>query len=323
MARNARDDIADGRTTLGIELGSTRIKAVLIGSDHAPIAVGAHDWENQFVDRVWTYSTRRGLGRASAVLCRSRCRRGAAVRRRADRGRCARRLGNDARLPGLRRRRRAADAVPDLAEHQHRRGRRKVEPALRAQHPPSVERRPSVPGDPERRRSSRSAPAPDDVGRLRARPTHRGAGARHRRRQWHVPDRHQLGKLRRAAAGPVRPTGRRGRREAVVGRAAAYHPPRRGTGRRTQRTGREADRPDRAPTAGRGDVPARGGRRDRHGRHQLRGSAHRQRQRRNEHLRDGRSRARARGRYTANSIWSRLRPATRWRWCTATTGPAN
>ncbi|MGY1644057.1 xylulokinase [Geodermatophilus sp. SYSU D00703] len=48
--------ITGGRTALGIELGSTRIKAVLIGPDHAPLAVGTHDWENQFVDRLWTYS---------------------------------------------------------------------------------------------------------------------------------------------------------------------------------------------------------------------------------------------------------------------------
>jgi sugar (pentulose or hexulose) kinase len=52
-----RDAITEGRTALGIELGSTRIKAVLTGGeDHAPIAVGSHDWENQFVDGVWTYS---------------------------------------------------------------------------------------------------------------------------------------------------------------------------------------------------------------------------------------------------------------------------
>lgn len=47
--------ITAGRTALGIELGSTRIKAVLIGPDHAPLAVGSCDWENQFVDRLWTY----------------------------------------------------------------------------------------------------------------------------------------------------------------------------------------------------------------------------------------------------------------------------
>ena len=52
----ARADIVSGRGLLGIELGSTRIKAVLISPDGAPIASGSHDWENQFVDRMWTYS---------------------------------------------------------------------------------------------------------------------------------------------------------------------------------------------------------------------------------------------------------------------------
>ncbi len=56
VATQARVDIAEGRTALGIELGSTRIKAVLIGQDYAPLAVGNHDWENQLVDRLWTYS---------------------------------------------------------------------------------------------------------------------------------------------------------------------------------------------------------------------------------------------------------------------------
>jgi sugar (pentulose or hexulose) kinase len=41
---------------LGIELGSTRIKAVLVGPGSAPLATGGHDWENAFVDRLWTYS---------------------------------------------------------------------------------------------------------------------------------------------------------------------------------------------------------------------------------------------------------------------------
>jgi sugar (pentulose or hexulose) kinase len=48
--------IAEGRTSLGIELGSTRIKAVLIGEDHSPIASGDHAWENKFEDGIWTYS---------------------------------------------------------------------------------------------------------------------------------------------------------------------------------------------------------------------------------------------------------------------------
>ncbi len=53
---SARDDIEAGRTTLGIELGSTRIKAVLTGADLQPLAAGGHGWENQYVDRMWTYS---------------------------------------------------------------------------------------------------------------------------------------------------------------------------------------------------------------------------------------------------------------------------
>ena len=52
----AKETIAAGKAILGIEFGSTRIKAVLIGEDNAPIAQGAHDWENQLVDGIWTYS---------------------------------------------------------------------------------------------------------------------------------------------------------------------------------------------------------------------------------------------------------------------------
>ena len=58
-------------TTLGVELGSTRIKAVLVGPDHAPLATGGHDWENSFTDRLWTYpleSAWEGLQAAVAEL---------------------------------------------------------------------------------------------------------------------------------------------------------------------------------------------------------------------------------------------------------------
>ena len=48
--------IAEGKAILGIELGSTRIKAVLIDRDNHPIAQGSHTWENQLVDGLWTYS---------------------------------------------------------------------------------------------------------------------------------------------------------------------------------------------------------------------------------------------------------------------------
>jgi predicted NBD/HSP70 family sugar kinase len=42
--------------TLGIELGSTRIKAVIIDEHHKSIASGSFDWENTLEDGVWTYS---------------------------------------------------------------------------------------------------------------------------------------------------------------------------------------------------------------------------------------------------------------------------
>ena len=47
--------IQSGKTILGIELGSTRIKAVLIGEDHKPIASGSYDWENRYENGVRTY----------------------------------------------------------------------------------------------------------------------------------------------------------------------------------------------------------------------------------------------------------------------------
>lgn len=48
--------IESGKAVLGIEFGSTRIKAVLIGADKAPLASGSHEWENSLVDGIWTYS---------------------------------------------------------------------------------------------------------------------------------------------------------------------------------------------------------------------------------------------------------------------------
>ncbi|EKQ50936.1 MULTISPECIES: FGGY-family carbohydrate kinase [unclassified Clostridium] len=53
---NVKDAIANGRTVLGIELGSTRIKAVLIDENNTPIASGSHDWENKYINNIWTYS---------------------------------------------------------------------------------------------------------------------------------------------------------------------------------------------------------------------------------------------------------------------------
>lgn len=57
MTEKAKATIEEGKAILGIEFGSTRIKAVLIDEDNNPIAQGSHEWENQFVNGLWTYST--------------------------------------------------------------------------------------------------------------------------------------------------------------------------------------------------------------------------------------------------------------------------
>ena len=53
---NAKETIQAGKAILGIEFGSTRIKAVLIDEGNSPIAQGSHEWENSLVDGLWTYS---------------------------------------------------------------------------------------------------------------------------------------------------------------------------------------------------------------------------------------------------------------------------
>jgi sugar (pentulose or hexulose) kinase len=52
----ARNAIINGQTVIGIELGSTRIKTVLIGAANTLLASGSHDWENNYINNIWTYS---------------------------------------------------------------------------------------------------------------------------------------------------------------------------------------------------------------------------------------------------------------------------
>ncbi|WP_341996832.1 ATPase [Microbacterium sp. LWH7-1.2] len=58
MTDAASQAIREGRTALGIEFGSTRIKACLVDADDpaAVLAVGSHAWENRFDGGLWTYS---------------------------------------------------------------------------------------------------------------------------------------------------------------------------------------------------------------------------------------------------------------------------
>ena len=56
METDAKTIIESGKAILGIEFGSTRIKAVLTDPESKPIAQGSHEWENRLVDGLWTYS---------------------------------------------------------------------------------------------------------------------------------------------------------------------------------------------------------------------------------------------------------------------------
>ena len=53
--------IMTGDVVLGIELGSTRIKAVLMGMDFVPLASGSYTWENRFENGYWTYPLEQAL----------------------------------------------------------------------------------------------------------------------------------------------------------------------------------------------------------------------------------------------------------------------
>lgn len=56
MSEAIKNAVSNGKTALGIEFGSTRIKAVLVDERHEPVAMGTHDWENRLENNIWTYS---------------------------------------------------------------------------------------------------------------------------------------------------------------------------------------------------------------------------------------------------------------------------
>ncbi len=69
---DAKTAIESGQTVLGMELGSTRIKGVLIGPDNIPLASGGYGWESTLVDNLWTYSMDEvwaGVSACYANLC--------------------------------------------------------------------------------------------------------------------------------------------------------------------------------------------------------------------------------------------------------------
>ncbi len=68
---NKAQYIASGQAVLGVEFGSTRIKAVLINDQGDILASGGFEWENRYENGVWTYSEQaiwHGLQQAYADL---------------------------------------------------------------------------------------------------------------------------------------------------------------------------------------------------------------------------------------------------------------
>ena len=97
MTQQVRQAIIDGRTSLGIELGSTRIKAVLIDEQFQTIASGSFEWEARDLDLL----TRGDLARTASQLPRVGAQHPTAIRGTFDDDRQYRFFCNDARLYGF------------------------------------------------------------------------------------------------------------------------------------------------------------------------------------------------------------------------------
>ena len=68
---NGKEIIKEGKASLGIEFGSTRIKSVLVGEGGQVLASGGYSWENSFTDGYWTYSldeVKKGLSQSFDTL---------------------------------------------------------------------------------------------------------------------------------------------------------------------------------------------------------------------------------------------------------------
>ncbi len=143
--------VREGRCALGIELGSTRIKAVLIGPDHAPVAMGAHDWENRLEDGVWTYhldDVWTGIQDAYADLARNTLETCGEPLARLEA------VGVSAMMHGylpFDADGQPAGSLPHLAQHHDRQGRGGADGAVFLQHSPALEHRAPVSGHFERR----------------------------------------------------------------------------------------------------------------------------------------------------------------------------
>ena len=148
MKRNEiQKTIEDGKTVLGIEFGSTRIKAVLIGEDHAPIASGAMSGKTSTNTAsghtaskiVWT-----GLQESYRNLATKFSRNTTSHSQTIG---CDWLQRHDAWLHGIRQGRKSAGPISHLAKHHYRTGIRGTHGSVPVQHSPTLEHCPPLSGD--------------------------------------------------------------------------------------------------------------------------------------------------------------------------------
>ena len=168
--------ITEGRTALGIEFGSTRIKAVLTDETTAPIAQGSHQWENRLVNNIWTYTMEDIMTGLQA------CYRDLARDVREKYGRELTTIGSigiSAMMHG---------PFQDMEKYHHAGGIRKADGTLSVQYSAALEHCPFVPGNLKWGGSSDGAGLPDNTGRFYSLETDRKEGAGSRGRFRHVPN---------------------------------------------------------------------------------------------------------------------------------------
>ena len=144
---NVKTLIEAGKAVVGIELGSTRIKAVMIDENHQPVATGSYDWENRLDGHIWTYDLEdiwKGLKASYANMAADvKEKYGTEIKSLAG-------IGFSAMMHGYMAFDKEGDtacSIPYLEKYDHRTGSRRADRAVPVQHSAEMEHCTSVSGD--------------------------------------------------------------------------------------------------------------------------------------------------------------------------------
>ena len=174
-------EIEEGKACLGIEFGSTRIKAVLINSKNEPIASGAHDWENSLVDGVWTYSMDEIL--AGLKACYADMKKDVKTKYDVTLKKLGA-MGISAMMHGYLA---TTRAVPHLAQHDYGRGKRETLSPFQLPHSRTLDNRAFVSSDFEEGSACEKRSVCNDARRLYPLETYGQKGYGYRRRFGDIP----------------------------------------------------------------------------------------------------------------------------------------